>query len=522
MGFLGYLGNIFGFGAKPAPPTSPNGGDGVQAYGGYLVSDERRPELVAPRKWITYANAYNTAVIATGIRYRSGLLGGAKWHADPNPRGGADAQRAVDIVQQGLIDAQMSRPWNAVVRKASLYTFSGFSLFEWTIRRRPDDGMVVFSELGHRPQHTIDRWNKPSEQEPWDAVHQLTHAGNSFVIPRNRLLYCWDDLLTDQPDGVGLLRHVIELVRRLNVYEGLEGLGLETDLRGMPVGRAPIKALKAEAESKLGSGATEAQINAYVDTRIANLRNALANIVKSPEKLQYLLLDSSTYVGADPNTISSVQRWAVDLLQGGAAGLQEVDKAIQRLQQEIARVLGIEFALMGGGSSGSRAMHADKTSMLNMSLQTTLTEIGAFATRDLVWPLVALNGLDPDTCAPTLVAEPIAMDDVVAVCQALQALGASGLAPDAPAWPVLYDRMGLPWEPPSPEMMGAVPDGGGPTGDEQDVPVDDLGAGGDPAGTAADKRLTRVEVAMLRKCIATGARRSERAELLAAVERMAA
>ncbi len=280
---------------------------------------------------------------------------------------------------------------------------------------------------------------------------------------------------------MGLLRHVIELVRRLNVLEGLEGLGFETDLRNMPIGRAPLKALLAEAEQKLGTGATKAQIDAYVSDKVANLRNVLINYAKSPEKLQYLLLDSGTYQGMDPNVISSVQRWALELLNGTPGGLAEIGKAIERLQLEIARVLGIEFALMGAGTTGSRSMHADKTSMLGMSLQTTLSAIGAFATRDLVWPLVALNGLDPDTCAPQLVAEPISTDAIGDVATALQALAAAApiLPPDAPAWPVLFDRMSLPWEPPSPEIMGAMPGAPpDPSQGEEDVPVDDLGGEG--------------------------------------------
>jgi hypothetical protein len=252
----------------------------------------------------------------------------------------------------------------------------------------------------------------------------------------------------------------------------------------MPIGRAPIKALMAEAEAKLGADAQ--QINAYVTEKTANLRNNLANIVKSPEKLQYLLLDSGTYQGADPNTITSVQRWALDLLRGDSRGLAEINTTIDRIQTEIARVLGIEFSLMGGGG-GSRAMHTDKTSMLSQALQTTLLEIGAFATNDLARPLVALNGLDPDTCTPTLVAEPIAVGDITAVCQALASLATAALSPDDPAIPVLRDRMSLPAPlPPSIEVMGGMPPAGedpvpadgppDPAKGEQDVPVDDLGA----------------------------------------------
>lgn len=460
MGLLASVGkalsSLFGGNVRSAPSTRPNGGDGVQAYGGFLAPDERRPELIAPRKWLTFADAHHTAIVATGLRYRCNLLTSANWHAEANPRGGRDAQRGVDIVTQGLLNAQLPRPWRLCVRKASMFQINGFALHEWCTKKR-DDGLIVFSELGHRPPHTIQRWDKPSEQEPWRAVQQLTRAGQTWVIPRERLWYCWDDTLTDQPDGVGLMRHVVELVRRLGVLEGLEGLAYETDLRGMPVGRAPIEELRAMAEAKLGAGADRDAVKQFIFERTQNLRSNLENIIKSPEKLQWLLLDSATFRNVDQSTVSAVQKWALELLRGDARGLVEIDRVIGRLQLEIARVLGIEFVMMGASSSGSKAMHVDKTSMLAASLQATLTEIADSATRDLARPLVTLNGLDPDTCTPQLVAEPVDMRDVTAVCQALLYLSQAGLSPEDEATDVVRDWLGLPGAPaPTPAMLGVL------------------------------------------------------------------
>lgn len=471
------LGSLFGGGAntQPAPLTVPNGGDGVQAYGGYLPSNERNPRLQGLGKWQRFADAHHTAIVATGLRYRSNLLASAQWHPKPNPRGGRDADRGVDIITQGLLTAQMDRPWQACVRKQSMFQANGFALHEWTIRRR-DDGMIVFAELGHRPPHTINRWDKPSEQMPWQAVAQLTRQGNDFVIPRNRLWYSWDDTLTDQPDGVGLMRHVIELVRRLGVLEGLEGVAYETDVRGMPIGRAPIEELRKEAEVELGKGADADKIKSFIAKRTRNIQESLANIVKSPEQLQWLLLDSATFRDRN-DAISAVQKWAFDLLKGDGRGLMELDKVIGRLQLEIARVFGIEFVMMGAGASGSKAMHADKTSMLAASLNAALTEIATSATRDLARPLVALNGLDPDTCTPTLEAEPIDSRDVTAACQQLLYLSQAGLAEGDPAVNVVRAWIGVPDAPElAPEQMGVLGSGGppDPTQGEEDVPVDDL------------------------------------------------
>lgn len=487
MSFFGSVGKALSslFGAsRPAPPTQLNGGDGIQAYGGYLAPDERNPALVAPTKWLTFANAHHTAIVATGLRYRSNLLASAKWHAEANPRGGRDAERAVDIVTQGLLTAQLPRPWQLCVRKASMFQVNGFSLHEWTVKRR-DDGMIVFADLAHRPPHTIDRWDKPSEQESWRAVSQLTRAGNRFFIPRERLWYCWDDTLTDMPDGVGLMRHVVELVRRLGILEGLEGVAYETDVRGMPIGRAPIEELRKLAEGQAGVGADASKIKAFIHDRTQNLRANLEGIIKSPDRLQWLLLDSATYKSADQNSVTAVQKWAFDLLRGDARGLMELDKVIGRLQLEIARVFGIEFVMMGAGTKGSQAMHADKTSMLAASLNGALSEMAASATRDLARPLVALNGLDPDTCTPTLVAEPVDQSDVTTATQALLYLSQAGLQPNDDAINVIRGWLGLPDAPePDPAMMGMLGAGPGgmrpgagepdPNAGEVDVPVDDL------------------------------------------------
>lgn len=477
MGLFSKLGNLFGFGAAPtASPGKPSGGDGVVAYGGYLATPEQNSKLVGQRKWTTYANAINMAIVATGVRYRCDLLAGTKWSAVPNEFGGEGARRGAEIVERGLLNARMDHPWNAVVRKASLYKLYGFSLHEWMAAPSGIDGAWTFTEIAHRPQYTIDRWNKPSEQASWDAVGQLTPAGNRYVIPRGRLFYCVDTLLTDLPDGVGLLRHVAQLVDQLTALEAIEGSAFETDIRGTPIGRAPFRDLRREAEGR--TGATPAQIDAEVNARTAPIRTFLQNLIKSPDHPQYLYLDSGTYTGADPNVISAIKRYEVEILKGDGKGLTELDVAIRRKQLEVARVLGIEFAMLGGGDTGSWALSADKTSLFATSLQTTLSEMAGFATRDLARPLVALNGLDPDTCTPTLVAQPISTEAIVDTCKALQMLSLAALAPGDPAINIIRERLHLPPAPEvSADLAGAMPRGGppDPAMGEEDVNVEDLG-----------------------------------------------
>jgi len=413
----------------------------VVAYAGFIASGERHGDLTGSRKWLTYSESYNTPVVATGIRYFGNLLSGTEWHIEENKAGGKGARKGVDIVEQGLIQTPMLRPWSSVVRKAAMYRLLGFSLHATSMRRRPD-GMIVYSEIEHRPQHSIERWLRKDERAPFDAVIQRTRqSGLEIEIPLDECFYCVDDTLADSPDGVGLLRHVIEHVRRLAVLEKMEGSALVRDMGGTPLGRAPI----AEIVAQLGTS-DAATVQTQIDAATLALRTVMVNRNKTPEEAMYLLLDSSTYKNPD-GTPTAIAKWALEIVRSETANMGPTDIAIRRVELQIARVLGIEFALMGADSSGSYAMHDDKTSTFETNIQTTLNELGWFATMQLGRRLVARNGLDPDTCAPRLVAEPISTDAVETACRSLALITQAGLMPDDPATDVLRGRLRLPPQP---------------------------------------------------------------------------
>jgi len=423
-----------------ARSTAPAGTSGVIAYGGYVTGGESNAALTGRQKWLTYTNALNVAVVATGVRYFGNLLAGTEWHAEPNPKGGKLAARGVEIVEQGLLRAPLPQAWPFVVRKAAMYRFLGFSLHATGIARRPD-GMVVYSDIADRPQHTIERWLRDDETQPFQIAEQRSpETSKTYPLKLSECFYCVDNLLGSGPEGVGLLRHVIELVRRLGLFEGLEGSGFFGDIGGLPIARAPL------GEIVTAAGTQDAtQIASAVSAATQYIQAAVANRIKTPEKVQWLMLDSATFKGSDGNTISDTQKWGIEVVKSEFARAADIGKTIQRIGLEIARVLGIEFAMVGGGdSAGSYGMHEDKTSMFSTSLQTTVTEIGHFATSQLVRRLIALNGLDPDTCAPTLVAEPISTDAIESVTQALANIAKAGMQPNDPAIPVLRKRMRLP------------------------------------------------------------------------------
>lgn len=436
--------------SPPAPVTEPSGSDGIAAPGGFLWRGESNPDLIGHRLWITFSNTLlNSIVVAAAARYFLNLISGTEWEAEPRKNAGADGERAAEIVREGLFKSDLSRPWSVVVRKAALYKFYGFSMHEWIVKRR-QDGMIVYSDLQHRPQYTIYWWDKQVEQQPLLGVVQQSRYGHRYYLPRERLFYCFDDTISDDPGGVGMLRHVIKHTSKLERLEFLEAVAFETDLRGTPSMRAPIRKLQEYAKER-GLG------DAWAEKQLAVLENFASNHVKTADLS--ITLDSSPYTDKD-GKISAVPQWAIEILKGQTGPLTEVLKAIERVNREIARVIGAEFMLMGDNGSGSRAMHADKTDQFGNLIQSTLGEMAGFARNDLARTLVALNGLDPDICTPALLPGAVSTEAVTQVAQSLLYMAQAGapLMPGDPAIDQIRARLHLAAQPKlTPELGGMMP-----------------------------------------------------------------
>lgn len=421
--------------AKRAP-----GSDGVISYGGYVQDGEKHRDLIGTQKWITYRNALFHPAVAIASLLRFALLRGLRWQLTENPAGGADAERGLDIVEQGLLSARLPKPFANVVPKAAMAWANGFSLHAAALGRR-SDGLVVYTDIGHRPAHTIERWNRKSPQDPWDSVEQRLADGHTYTIPLSECLYVVNDAFTDSPEGMGVLRLVVERLRRVNNYEAREGSEVFSSLGGVPIGRVPLEIIDKALE-----GVAEEERASRRAAMIANVEIFLRDRIKTPEKLQYLILDSAVFEGVDPNIISSIYKWSIEILKGEVQGLVEVRKIITDLDLDIARVLGIEWVYMGASSTGSLAMHADKTSMFASTLQGDANMIARCADQQLVRRLIKANGLNPDTAAPTLTPGAITGKDVEKVARTLGLVNMAGLPKNHPAKIAMFEMLELPWQ----------------------------------------------------------------------------
>jgi hypothetical protein len=419
----------------PSPdPESTIAVGGTAVYGGYLQPNETNAELTGRAKYKLFSDAIaNVAIIAAGVRLLLNLVANAEWKAeapkDSGEEGEEFAQRALDTLND------MRRPWHRVVRRLAGHRFHGFAAGEW-VAKRNEDGGIGFKDVIALPQVTIQRWHIDNDGWMAGCIQTSPQTGKDVSIPREKMVYVVDDALNDSPEGLGLLRHVSDSVKRLQRLQELEQFGYAGDLRGIPIGRAPLmeldKAVKAKTITKARAEELVAGLEAFVKSHI-----------KNPDL--GMLLDSTPYKGTGENrTPVAALQWGIELLDGGSYSLDAVAKAIVRIQREIARVLGVEHLMLGENSAGSRSLSEDKTQAFALLVDGTLKEIRTAVEKDMLEPLWELNGW-PKEMMPKLKTEAVAFRSVAEMASAIRDMAVAGVQLDRQDEAVneVLDLMGL-------------------------------------------------------------------------------
>lgn len=414
-------------------PTDKIGVMGTPVYGGFVLAPEKNPKVIGVKRYETYADIFsNVSIVAAGVRYFLNVITKSAWKIEP-PNDSAEAKRLAELTESMLHDMEI--PWHRIIRKGVMYKFYGFAIQEWTAKRR-QDGNIGLLTVEARPQRTIERWDVDVDGVVLGVVQRSPQTALEMYIPRNKCVYLVDDSLTDSPEGVGLFRHIVEVTEQLRRLEQLEGFGYETDLRGIPIGRAPLAALN---QMVIDGTLTDLQLKQIMSP----MESFIQNHIRGP-KLG-MLIDSSTYVSTnEATTPSNVKEWDIELLKGGSDSLREIGNSIQRKSGEIARILGVEGLLLGSQGRGSQALSRDKSDNFFMVVDSALKELASTYTKDIIDPIWYLNGW-PQELKPKFKTDSIQLRDVETITAALMQMAQSGaiLAPDDPAINEVRDLLGL-------------------------------------------------------------------------------
>lgn len=433
----------------PRPtPFREQGTSGVEVFGGLILSREKSPKWVGQNKYVTIQEIVsNISIVAAGVHHFLNLIAHPQWSVKPSDEDDAEAVEIAEFMEDVIND--MKTPWSRIVRRAGMYRFHGFGIQEWIAKKR-DDGRIGLLDIEPRPQHTIERWEIDEDGSVLGMWQRSPQTNELLGLNRKKLLYLVEDTLSDSPEGMGIFRHLAEPYERLKQFLTLETIAFERDLRGIPIGRAPLTKLR------------EMEAAGTLTTQEANtLRNAMVSFltaeVKKPDTA--IMLDSQPYESqaADGMKIAGQPQWDLELLQGSASGMAELDRAIDRIQREMARIIGTEHLMMGD-AGGNRALAVDKSRNLYLIGNSVLSNIASGVDSDIVVPVMELNNL-PMEKKPKMTVEDVAFKDAAEVTSALREMATAGatLAPDDEAINDVRDLLGISRAPePDPELLGAM------------------------------------------------------------------
>jgi hypothetical protein len=426
----------------------------AELAGGVVVSDlvssgDRNAllNLSGTKRWDEFdAMVKDVSIISAGVRMFLNLMGNAVWSVNPpddlNENEAPVAQEYADQAYNALFD--MTTSWASVVRKTAAFRLYGFAVLEWTAKRN-DDGTIGFLDVEHRPQRTISKWVRDPGGSV-EAVVQTVSGRGPVTIPRGKIVYAVDDVLTDDPAGTGLLRHLYLTADRLQTFIELEEVGYNTDLKGIPIARAPLGEEEARLQAA-GSPESEGYKRAasLLSSKLRPLREFLNKHIRNYKTGVLLPSDTYTSKAADgAATQSSVPKWALELLNGDSSAFADMGNAVNRLTTELARILGCEHLLLGADGSGSLALAKSKVGTFYLLVTSTLQDLVEVFDRDLIEPLAELNGW-PDHLRPMMGVAEVNDRDIEQIADVLQKMATAGasLMPDDPAIGEIRDMLGV-------------------------------------------------------------------------------
>lgn len=401
------------------------GVSGLRRYGPYIY-EEFLPELRWPYAGRIYQEmADNDPVIGAILYLAEMLIRGTTWRVEPASNSKEDKE-AADFLKSCMDDMDMS--WaNTISEILSMLTY-GFSFHEivYKIRRGPNeanpkykskytDGRIGWRRLPIRAQTSLHEWTFNKEGDVVAFVQMAEPDFKITSIPMSKGLLFRTRVSRDNPEGKSLLRNAYRPWFFKKHFEEIEGIGIERDLAGFPV-------LKAPEDLDLWNDE---------DERMVALRTRAEELVASVRR------DSE-------EGILLPAGWELTLLSSGSNRQINIGETIDRYDNRIAITMLSDIILIGNNKAGSFALADTKQSMLAAALQSQLYNISDVFNDKAVPDLFKYNNFPDITEYPKIVPGQIQTPSLKEVALVLRAMGLN-IAGDLDMQNYLRSILGMPY-----------------------------------------------------------------------------
>lgn len=360
------------------------GSTGLRRWGGH-IHEERLNELKGTR-WIrTILEMENDPVVGAILFSIEMLIRQVEWTVEPFEETSSDVEVA-EFVNSCLHD--MNTSWTDTLAEILTMLPYGWSYFEVVhkIRNGPDakghhrskytDGRIGWRKWGSRAQETLWKWEF-DEGGGINGLWQLAPPNFKTVyIPIEKALLFRTSVRKGSPEGRSILRTAYRPWYFMRKIQNHEGVGIERDLTGLPVGYVPSDLLSSDAPPE------------KVATRNAMLETLMR--IKRDEQEGLLWPGDRDDSG---NRITELT-----LLSSGGSRQHDTDSIIRRYEQRIAMSVLADFIMLGHERVGTNSLSRDKTNMFVTAIGAWLDNIADTINRHAIPRLLEVNGMDLTRC----------------------------------------------------------------------------------------------------------------------------
>lgn len=349
-------------------------------YMGGQVYEEFLKQLKGPRAVKQYREmSDNDPTVGAVLLAIELLMRQAEWTVEGASQDNAD-QQLKEFVQSCFDDMDDSIR-DVIAEIASMLTF-GWSVHEEVykfrrgdtldplMRSKQTDGRIGWKKLPIRAQETLDDWEFEAGGNVTAMIQRSAPLYDLRRVPMAKALLFRTTKKKNNPEGRSILRNAYRPWYFKKNIENIEGIGLERDLAGLPVGWVPPEILSATDGDNLATK------NAFMK---------MITGVKRDEKegiLMPLVYDEAGHKLFDFQLMST----------GGRRSFNTND-IINRYRQDIAMSVLADFILLGHEQVGSFALASSKTNLFSTAIGAYMDAIADVFNTVAIPRLLSINGM---------------------------------------------------------------------------------------------------------------------------------
>lgn len=341
---------------------------------GSIFFEEFLPELRGIKGVQTYTEmADNDATVGAILFAIEMLMRQCDFHVEPAGESEKDKECA-EFVESCMDD--MDRTWADTLSEILSFLTYGWSYHEIVYKRRVgrtsspitnskyEDGLIGWRKLPIRAQDTLYGWEYKDDTDELVGMTQSPPPKyDRITIPIEKALHFRTRSRKDNPEGRSILRTAYRAYYFKKRLEEIEGYGMERDLAGFPVLKAPEN-MDIWDENDIDMVRMHARANQIVSSIRRDAREGL-------------VLGNG---------------WELELLTSGSRRQFDTNAIIDRYDKRIATSVLADFVMLGQQAVGSFALADSKTQIFAMAVGTYLDVICEVFNNQAIPRLIDING----------------------------------------------------------------------------------------------------------------------------------